>query len=255
VAWKKFPYPETAYAYTPTRLKRAWPRLHAGDAEPWPQDAALLQCWIAFHAGDFELAAQRGLACGIDGYSVAHKASCIYANYLAGNDKGALFDAVIERCELQQAQQPRNAAAYYWYAYALGRQAQDMSVLTALAQGVAGKVHKSLTTTLELAPRHADAHIALGAYHAEIIDKVGAVIGALRYGASQKEGYAHFTTALALNPDSAIARIEYARALLMLEGAAKKGEASALHQAAASCQAQDAAERLDVEVARKACAA
>lgn len=252
MAWKKFPYPEIDYVYTPARLKRAWSRLHAGDAEPWPQDAALVQCWIAFHAGDFELAAQRGLACGIDGYSVAHKASCIHAHYLGGSDKGARLDAVIERCELQQAQQPRNAAAYYWHAYALGRRAQDSSVLKALAQGVAGKVYQSLMKTLELAPRHADAHVALGTYHAEIIGKVGAVIGALRYGVSQKDSYGYFDAALALNPDSAVTRIEYAHALLTLEGAAKKAAASALYQAAASCKAQDASERLDVEAAKKA---
>jgi hypothetical protein len=127
-----------------------------------------------------------------------------------------------------------------------------MSVLKALALGVAGKVRRSSMTTLTWAPRHADAHIALGTDHAEIIDKVGAVIKLWRHGASQQDGYGHFNAALALNPDSAIARIEYARALLRLEGAAHKAAAHALYRAAASSDAQDAAERLDVDAAKKA---
>ncbi|MES2113865.1 MAG: hypothetical protein V4578_01885 [Pseudomonadota bacterium] len=252
MAWSKFPHPDDAYVYTAASLKKAWPRLHVGDAEPFPKDARLVEAWIAFHAGDFERAAKLGLDVGVDGYSVAHKATCMYATYLEKSEKKkiATYEEVAERCERQQQEQPDNAAGYYWHAYALGRYAQGISVVKALAQGVGAKVKHSLDMTLKLAPKHADAHIALGTYHSEIIDKVGAMIGGLTYGVKKEEGYKHFKRALELNPDSAIARIEYANALVMLDGKKKMDEAVGLYEAAAGCDARDAMERLDVEAAK-----
>jgi tetratricopeptide (TPR) repeat protein len=253
MAWTRFPYKDDAYVYTAASLKKAWARLHAGDAESMPKDPALVDAWLAFHAGDFEQAVRLGLEHGADGYAVANKAASMYATYLEKNEKKkiALFEEVAERCEEHQAEQPKNAAAWYWHAYALGRYAQGISVVKALSQGVGGKVRHSLDTTLKLAPKHADAHIALGAYHAEIIDKVGAMIGGLTYGAKKDEGLAHFRTALQLNPASAIARIEYANALVMLDGKKKMDEAVALYEEAAACAPADAMERLDVELARE----
>lgn len=253
MAWTKFPYKDDAYVYTAASLKKAWARLHAGDAESMPKDPVLVDAWIAFHAGDFEKAVQLGLEQGADGYAVANKAACMYATYLEKNEKRkiAMFEEIAERCEEHQAEQPKNAAAWYWHAYALGRYAQGISVVKALSQGVGGKVKHSLDTTLKLAPKHADAHIALGAYHAEIIDKVGAMIGGLTYGAKKDEGLAHFKSALKLNPDSAIARIEYANALVMLDGKKKMDEAVALYEEAAAREPKDAMERLDVELARE----
>lgn len=253
MAWNAFPHADDAYVYTPVSLKQAWPRLHIGDAEPFPASAEVVQAWLAFHAGDFEQAARLGLAAGVDGYAVASKAACIHATYLETSEKNknATFEQIAQRCEEHQAAQPKNAAAYYWHAYALGRYAQGISVVQALAQGVGAKVKNSLDMTLKLAPKHADAHIALGTYHAEIIDKVGAMIGGLTYGVNKDEGYKHFKSALALNPGSAIARIEYANALVMLDGKKKMDEAVALYEQAAACEARDAMERLDVELAKE----
>ncbi len=253
MAWSKFPHPDAAYVYTPASLKKAWARLHVGDAEPFPSDPALQQAWIAFHAGDFEQATKLGLDVGVAGYSVAHKASCIYATYLEKSEKKriATYEEVAERCERQQREQPGNAAGFYWHAYALGRYAQGISVVKALAQGIGAKVRHSLDGTLKLAPKHADAHIALGTYHSEIIDKVGAMIGGLTYGVKKEEGFKHFKTALELNPDSAIARIEYANALVMLDGKKKMADAVVLYEQAAACDARDAMERLDVEAAKE----
>jgi tetratricopeptide (TPR) repeat protein len=258
MAWARFPYPDPGYVYTAASLKKAWRRLHAGDAEPWPHEAPVLEAWIAFHAGRFEQAASLGLEAGLAGhaagYAPANKASCIQAVYLETSSakKSARLQLVVERCEEQQARHPANAAAFYWHAYALGRYAQEISVVRALAQGTGGKIRASLDTTLTLAPRHADAHTALGVYHAEIIDKIGALVGGLTYGASRSDAIDHFEMALSLNPDSAIARVEYADALIMLDGRKQAAAALALREAAASIVPRDAMERLDVERARQA---
>lgn len=251
-AWAKFPYADKKYQYTAATLKKAWDRLHKGDTEPFPKDEAVVEAWIAFHAGDFQKAAELGVKAGSDGITVANKAAAIYANYLEENDKTklALFEEVAARAEAQQAQAPKNANAYYWQAYALGRYAQGISIAKALAQGIGTKVKSALDTTVKLAPKHADANIALGSYHAEIIDKVGAMIGGLTYGAKKDVGLKHYETALKLNPDSAIARIEYANGLVMLEGKKALAQAEKLYAEAAECDALDAMERLDVETAK-----
>ena len=251
-SWAKFPYADKKYVYTAATLKKAWDALHKGDCEPFPKDAAVVEAWIAFHAGEFHKAAELGLKAGGAGITAANKATAIYANYLEESDKTklALFDEVAQRAEAQQATEPKNANAFYWHAYALGRYAQGISVAKALAQGIGGKVRASLESTLKLAPKHADAHIALGSYHAEIIDKVGAMVGGLTYGAKKDAGLKHFDTALKLNPGSAIARIEKANGLVMLEGKKALAAAEKLYADAAACDAADAMERLDVELAK-----
>ena len=157
---------------------------------------------------------------------------------------------VAGRAEAQAAAEPNNANAWYWHAYALGRYSQGISVAKALAQGLGGKVKESLEKAIALSPKHADARIALGAFHAEVIDKVGSLIGGMTYGAKKDTGLKLFQEALKLNPGSAIAMIEYANALVMLEGDKKMKEATALYEKAATAEPMDAMERLDVEMAR-----
>jgi tetratricopeptide (TPR) repeat protein len=250
--WAKFPYADRKYVHTAATLKKAWSRLHHGDQEPYPKHAAVVDAWIAFHAGDFEQAAKSGLAAGDAGITVANKATAIFANYLEDNEKKklALFEEVAGRAEKQQAAEPKNANAFYWQAYALGRYAQGISIAKALAQGIGGRVKSALETTIRMAPKHADAHIALAAYHAEVIYKVGSMIGGLTYGAKKDTALKLYEAALKLAPHSAIARIEYANGLVLLEGKKALAKAEKLYAEAAACEPLDAMERLDVELAK-----
>jgi tetratricopeptide (TPR) repeat protein len=250
--WKKFPYADKAFVFAGAALKKNWERLHRGDREPFPGDSAVQEAWRLYHQGEFHKACEAGLAAGIDGYNVANKATMIYANYLEENDKRKLelFQAISARCEELQQAQPKNANAYYIQAYALGRYSQGISVIKALTQGLGGKIKAALETALKLDPKHADAHSALGAYHAEVVDKVGAMVGRLTYGASKDVAVKHFESALKLAPDSAIACIEYANALVMLFGQSRMDEAVKLYEKAAAAIPVDAMERLDVELAK-----
>lgn len=249
--WTAFPWDNAEYTYDAAALKKHWTRLHAGDAEPWPKDDKVLAAWALFHAGEFQKAYEAGLKAGGAGITVANKAQGIYANYLEKSEKTklAMFLEVAERAEAQQTDEPKNANAYYWQAYALGRYSQGISVAKALAQGLGSKVKGALETTIQLAPRHADAHIALGAFHAEVIDKVGTLLGKTQ-GASKDTGLKMYKEALKLNPASAIAMVEYANGLVMLEGDKKMKEAEKLYEQAAACEPMDAMERLDVEMAK-----
>ena len=247
--WTAFAY--DAPTYDAAALKESWARLHRGDAEPWPSDDKVLAAWALFHAGEFHKAYDAGLKAGGAGITVANKAQAIYANYLEKSEKTklAMFLEVAERAQSQQAEEPKNANAFYWHAYALGRYSQGISVAKALAQGLGGKVKGALETAIKLQPKHADAHIALGAFHAEVIDKVGSLLGRTQ-GASKDTGLAMYKQALKLNPTSAIAMIEYANGLVMLEGDKKMKEAEKLYADAAACTPMDAMERLDVEMAK-----
>lgn len=255
VKWTAFPHTGD-YEFDAASVKKHWARLHTGDGEPLPTDAPVLGAWALFHSGEFQKAAEAGLKAGEAGLSggitVASKATCIYANYLEKKEKTKLelFMEVTERAEAQVAADPKNANAWYWQAYALGRYSQGISVAKALAQGLGGKVKAALEQTIKLQPKHADAHIALASFHAEVIDKVGSLIGGMTYGAKKDTGLKLFQEALKLNPGSAIAMIEYANGLVMLDGDKKMKEATKLYEQAAASKPMDAMERLDVDMAK-----
>ena len=98
--WAAFPYDAADYRYDFARLAKQWPRLHAGDAEPWPEDDKVVAAWALFHAGEFQKACEAGLKAGGAGLTVANKAQAIYANYLEKSEKNklAMFQEAAARC-------------------------------------------------------------------------------------------------------------------------------------------------------------
>lgn len=274
--WTAFPYPRRAYVRAGSALEECWGRLHRSDREPFPSveqvaeqcrslaappppegdperlAAALQQAWRLFHQGRFQEAAEQGLRLGVLGHAVANKAAAIQVNYLEPDPtvRRALLGEVARRAEAAIAALPRHANSHYAHAYAIGRLGQGVSIMEALAAGHATRIRGALDATLRLDPLHADAHVALGTWHTEIVAKAGGLMGALTYGASSDAGIGHYRKALALAPESAIARIEHAGALLRLGGRRNMGEAMRLYAEAAAIEPQDAMERLDVEFAR-----
>lgn len=252
------PWTPLPYADTPRHDARSvlanWPRLHAGhDHMPPPAaDSPLAEGWALYHSGEFERAATVGLLHGADGMVLANQATAIYANYLEPREsvRLAMFRQVIERAGAQVLADPGNCQALYWQAYALGRYSQGISVARALAQGLGSKLKGALEHVIELQPGHADAHVALAAFHAEVIDKVGALVGRMTYGVRAEASIELFERGLALNPDSAAGMMEYARALVMLHGESRMREATQWFEKAAALNPADARERLDVELAR-----
>ncbi|MBP7522273.1 MAG: hypothetical protein KA896_17730 [Leptothrix sp. (in: Bacteria)] len=251
-AWAAFPHPDKSYHYSAAALRKHWAQLHRGDCEPLPQQPAVLEAWRLHHAGDFQSACEAGLALGMDGWNAAHKAAMIHAHYLETDPAARLerLQAVARRCAEQQKARPTDANAFYLEAYALGRYSQGISVVQALAQGLGGRIRAALERALEIDERHADAHCALGAFQAEVIDKVGALVGRLSYGATRDGAATHCRRALELVPDSAIFAVEWARAMELLYGPSRRAEVQRLRSQAAAATALDAMERLDVELAR-----
>lgn len=282
--WLRFPHPAARYAHAGAALEAAWPRLHGGDREPWPDEArlrtlargrravaeliaaggggaqvatALQEAWRSFHAGRFGQAIEGGAALGVLGAAPANKAAGVYASYLETRAERAvaLLEAAVERGREAVRALPEDANSHYMLAFVLGRLSQRISVLQALAAGHAGEVKRSLDRALALEPRHADAHIALGVYHAEIVARVGALAARLTHGATGPAATRHFERALELQPQSAVARLEFAKALLLLDERGNQTRARELLAEAAALVPADAMEKLDAEQARSLFAA
>ena len=275
-AWAALPHDAKGFTYPGDALKKAWPKLHAGDCEPFPDDkraAALIKAagksapkgmdaaslattlqdaWRAFHRGDFKAAFEAGDKLGPVGASVAAKALGIHATYLVDDDEEKLkrFEQAASLAETAIKVLPDEANSHYRHAFALGRYSQGLSIAKALKQGIAGKVRASLDAALELAPKHAEAHTALALYHAEIIGKIGAMIGGLTYGAKASEAESHIKTALKLTPDSPIAHIEHGNVLMLLHGDKKEAAAAAEYEKSAGIKPLDAMEALDASYAK-----
>ncbi len=275
-AWAKFPHDQKSFDFAGDKLKKAWPGLHAGDAEPYPDDkraaslikaagkaapkgvdsaalaAALQEAWRAFHHGDFQRAFEAGESLGPVGSSVAVKAIGIHATYLVADEAEQLsrFERAAGIAETAKIALPAEANSHYRHAFALGRYSQGINIAKALKLGLAGKVRDSLDHALKLDGKHAEAHTALALYHAEIIGKIGALIGGMTYGAKATEAERHIQTALKLTPDSPIAHVEHANLLLLLHGDKKENDAAAAYEKASKLRPRDAMEKLDSEHAR-----
>lgn len=278
--WKTFEGEGEAFDYGGAELEKNWARLHRGDCEPYPAAAyvkklidkhpdlkpdttvaeaaeTLQDAWRAYHRGGFYEAFTLGESLGLLGADVANKAENIQATYLEHDKdtKLAMFLDVVTRAEKLHDIAPDLANGWYFYAQALGRYGQGISVAKALAEGLGGKMQRALEKALALEPKHADANIALGAYHAAVVDKMGGLVARLTYGATKEAAVEHFQAAMELNPESAVARIEYANGLAILFKKARLAEATKLYEEAAKCEPADAMEWLDVELAKSELAA
>ena len=275
-SWAKFPHDAKAFDCAGDKLKKAWPALHAGDTEPYPDEKraaalikaagkaapkgmdavtlaqALQDAWRAFHRGDFQQAYEAGEALGPVGASVACKALGIHATYLVDDEAEQLkrYEQVGKLAEAAIAALPGEANSHYRFAFGMGRYSQHISIAKALKMGLATKVRKALDATLELAPQHAEAHTALGLYHAEVISKIGALVGGMTYGAKASEADRHLAAALKLTPDSPIAHLEYGNLLLLLHGEKREDDVASAFEKAGKLKPRDAMEKLDGEYAK-----
>jgi tetratricopeptide (TPR) repeat protein len=277
------PISDGAFRYTGNALKAKWEHLHRGDREPFPEARRIARLakgdsgltawldaeggaaavaervqdgWREFHAGNFTRAIELGGKLGPLGAAAANKAAAIHTSAMAPGAAAALkvLQAASKRGEKAVEQLPDAANSHYMLALVLGRYSQRISILQALAEGLGGRVRQLLERTLELEPRHADAHIALGLYHAEIVGKLGSLVAGMTYGATQSAAIKHFKRGIELTPEAPIAHVEYAHGLLLLDAREHRAKATELYQRAAECEPLDAMDWLDIERARRALA-
>jgi tetratricopeptide (TPR) repeat protein len=249
--WTAFK-PRGHFSYNNQTIQKQWARLHAADCVPLPHDADLLEAWTLFHNGYFEEACRLGLALDGSGNTVANKATCVYAALLEPSEpqRLRLLLAACERATAHMLSTPDDPNAHYLLAYSLSRYSQGISVVQGLAQGLGSRIKIALETAIALQPRHADAHFALGAFHADIIDKVGPLIASMTYGVKRETSLELFQRGFALHPHSPFGLLEYANALLMLEGDAQQDQATKLYRQVAALKPLDAHSYLNIALAK-----
>lgn len=255
--WEQLPKDYT-FDYNQAQLAENWEKLHAGDRYEYPLNYegnedilnAQANAWLHYHNGNFQKAAELGLKLAEDGAVVLAKSVAAYCDYLCEDEDTViqLLSDSIDFCTTAADALPECASTQFSAALMMGRYSQRISITKALSQGLGGKIKAYLESALELEPNHAEAHTAMGLYHAEIIDKIGAMIGGLTYGAKKPIALEHFETSMELAANLPITSIEYANGLLLLADKDKKSPA--LYQQAAECEALDAIQNCDISFAQ-----
>ena len=207
---------------------------------------ALAEANAAFEAGQFLEAAEQAAAIGSgEGLVLAARAHRVHGFYLAApEEKQAHFQQAMAHTEAAIALTPEDAWAHVESSSAMGRYSQTIGIGQALAGGYGGKMRDALHKALELDPNNAIAHLALGSWHANVVDRTGALMGRMTFGATRKKALEHLEQALALEPDSKAVLLETGTALLVLDADEHRERALELLEAAATAPANNAYETL-----------
>ena len=179
---------------------------------------------FAYEDGRFLEAADLAQALGTsEGYAVAAQSLAIYAHYQATDEE---WNEVIERAmrigEEAVRADPTNPEAHCQYAHAVGRYSQGVGTITAIRQGLAGKVRDALEAALEIDPDYPGAHLTLGGWHADVA--AAGFLARSMYGANREDAIRHYERAMELVPESKILLYEYGSRLPELdeEGGAER---------------------------------
>ncbi|WP_104991011.1 hypothetical protein [Deinococcus sp. NW-56] len=178
------------------------------------------------------------------GYALAAESTTAGAGLSAESAKKGLFQKAQDYARQAISADKNNPDAYFELARAQGRLAQYSGILNSL--GLAGDMKKNLDTAIKLRPNMASAYVALGLWHANLVSK--GTVATLATGAKRNQINPNFEKAIALEPNKAIHRIEYANALI-LQG--NKAAARTQLEKAVTLPADTFWEKRDLEQARK----
>lgn len=214
--------------------------LSASAANGQPIEAAR----TALGEGRFVEAAEIGEALNTShGYALAAEALAIHGHYLAAEEtKAELLGRAMQLGQEAIRKDPENPAAYLQHAHAMGRYTQAVGTLK-VKREYAGRVRAALERALFLEPGLAEAHLSLGAWHAEAIAG-GGFMARVLFGASGNDAREHYDAALGLAPDEKIVHAEYALGLLLLDRRRHLEDARRLLERARELPVRDAHGRI-----------
>ena len=164
----------------------------------------------AYEAGRFLEAADLAAAQGTsDGYALAALSLSVHAHFEASGEE---WEELVRRAMQMGDEAIRtdstNAQAHNQAAHALGRYAQGVGTITALRQGLAGRIRERLDAAIRLDPHLAEARLALGGWHANIA--AAGFIARRMYGGNRPAAIVLFEQALQMAPESRVVLYEYA---------------------------------------------
>jgi hypothetical protein len=171
-----------------------------------------------FAVGDYLPAVEKARAAGsAEGLALATQITCYYGRYVAPEEaRLALYESAVEMAAAALELNAGSAFVQVQNAHALGRYSQQIGVVEAISEGLAGRVRDYIDAALALDADNASAHMLLANWHAAIINNSG-FIGRMIYGADEDEIFAHYAEAIRIAPADAQIRVEYAGAVLGLD--------------------------------------
>ncbi|MFW6415680.1 MAG: hypothetical protein ACOCZ2_05110, partial [Thermodesulfobacteriota bacterium] len=275
-----YPFKKSEFDFSGDKLKQKWSELHF-DQEPYPSTENIKemfeknpgykeimedfdgnyeeiaqniqQAWRYYHRGEFEKAYHLGNKYYPIGAYVAGRARAVHDFYLVQEqeEKVERFKKHMEKVQelLEEdieilGHKPKNHNVYFGIAYVIARQAQMSSIISALKHGSGGKIQKYLDRCLENEPDHCEAILTKAACNAEIINKVGSVIGGLTYDVSEEKAKKYYNRVIDNCPGLINGYVEKAYGLLALDREEFREEAIKCLRKARSMQPDDAWERL-----------
>ncbi|MDE0693798.1 MAG: hypothetical protein OXI55_16355 [Gammaproteobacteria bacterium] len=210
------------------------------------QADALAAARAAFDAGRFLEAAEQAASVGsADGLVLAAGALRVHGSYLApAEEQKEYFQQAMEHAQAAVEMAPDDPRTHVESSSAIGRYAQTIGIGEALTGGYGGKMRDALHKALELDPDNAIAQLALGSWHANVVDRTGALVGRMTFGATRKKAMEHLDRALALAPNDKTVLLETGTALLVLDADKHRERALELLEAAVAIPPSNAYETL-----------
>lgn len=251
--WKKFNNDQHQFDFSGDALKQNWSNLHEGNLEPYPENEQLQEAWRRYHTGDFSEAVAIGTELGDQGAVVTAFATVIYAQYMEqdSDEKIRLFKQAITLCEKHIESTPSELNLHYMHAVAMGRYSQFISMVEALQQGYGKKIKDALDNCLAINSSHAEALVTCGGWNAEIVDKAGAMLGKIMYGATKEQSIENYQKALVQAPNSPVPYLEYAYGLQAMYGETKLDETIKFLEQGIAIAPADAMQALDQQAAKR----
>ncbi len=265
--WSLMPEKYPIFDYSRDKLRRHWDDLHLRDGLPWPDERFVIRQsgpgvpedpaeaarrlqdgWRHFHEGRFVRAYGIGESVGPAGGFLSSQSFLAIILHRV-DDKDVQAEWLRDLAARMEHRLDRDfMETTYWekagLALVYGEYSRRISALQARREGIPERILELVDAALEENPRLPSALAVLGAYHAEIVNRVGGFLGRVTYGASRDEAERYFEKALAVDPGLIQVRVEYARALLVLHGDDRAEDAMAQLEKAIAAEPLDALDLL-----------
>jgi len=177
-----------------------------------------------YEQGKFDAAVAAGVAANdAPGLAIAARAT-LAAETMAGVHCLDCIKRAADYARRAIALDPQNADAHVFLAVSLGREGRLESMFTVLRKGYPKLAKQELDAAVAADPHDAQAWAALGGWNIEIVNKGGATMAKMMYGATLEAGFADFAKAFAIEPDNVGLLYQYALTLSGYDTAAYRAK-------------------------------
>lgn len=165
--------------------------------------ATLQEAEIAYAEGRYLDAAQIAeKAGGAGGFAFAASSLNVHALYYADRRKRSeLYQRAMGYAEKAIEIDSKSFIGHFELARAMGEYARGIGRVRAMNEKVVERIRQHLEIAISLNDNYADAHHALGRWHAGLIEAMGSFLGRSLFGAKKKNAIFHLERALELDPE------------------------------------------------------